>query len=77
MAYVSRFRQLFCTNKSPYSSRVPIRIRCAASNCGAMIVASTKALTLVGTEEDEEDGKEGGVGGGRESPLDYAAQRHN
>ena len=41
---------------NPCASKVLTRIRCVASSCGAMAVAGTKALTLVGMEE-EEDGQ--------------------
>jgi len=34
-------------------SRVLIRMCCATLNCGAMIAAGTKALTLARREEDE------------------------
>jgi len=37
---------------NPSFSKVLIKICCAASSCGAMIVADTKALTLAGMEED-------------------------
>ena len=39
---------------NPCASKVSTRIRCVASSCGAMAVAGTKALTLVGIEEEEE-----------------------
>src|SRR5947207_2609936 len=42
---------------NPSVSRVLIRIRCAASSCGAMIAADTKALTLAGMEEEAKDGR--------------------
>ena len=39
---------------NPSFSNVLIKICCAASSCGAMIVADTKALTLAGLEKEEE-----------------------
>lgn len=36
------------------ASKVSNRIRYMASSCGALAVASRKALTLVGIEEEEE-----------------------
>ena len=38
---------------NPSFSKVLIKICCAASICGAMIVADTKALTLTVMEEDK------------------------
>jgi hypothetical protein len=39
---------------NPSVSRVLIRIRYVVSSCGTIIVASIRALTLVGMEEEEE-----------------------
>jgi hypothetical protein len=55
----------------PSISRVLIRIRCAASSCGAMIVAGTKTPSLVGMEEDEE----GRMGRGSKALLDEAGRQ--
>ena len=38
---------------NPSFSNVLIKICCAASSCGAMIMADTKALTLTGLEKEE------------------------
>ena len=43
---------------NPSFSNVLIKICCAASSCGAMIVADTKALILAGLEKEEEGCKE-------------------
>jgi hypothetical protein len=37
---------------NPSFSKVSIKICCAASSCGAMIVADTKALTLAGLKKE-------------------------
>jgi hypothetical protein len=39
---------------NPSFSNALIKICCAASSCGARIVADTKALTLAGLEKEEE-----------------------
>ena len=39
---------------NPSFSNVLIKICCAESSCGAMIVADTKALTLAWLEKEEE-----------------------
>jgi hypothetical protein len=43
---------------NPCVSKILIRIRCAASSCGAMIMVDAKALTLMGMEEEEEGWEE-------------------
>ena len=60
---------------NPSVSRVLIRIRCAASSCGATIVAGMKALTLAGMEEEEKGG-EGGEGVVATHPLDDSGRDH-
>ena len=51
-------------------SNVLIKICCAASSCGAMIVADKKALTLAGWEKEEEGRQAGTSRNGQESaPL--------
>jgi len=48
---------------NPSFSNALIKICCAASSCGARIVADTKALTLAGLEKEEE--RMQGVTGGQ------------
>ena len=43
---------------NPSVSRILIRICCATLNCGAMITAGTKALTLARREEEEKGWEE-------------------
>src|SRR6266487_1198138 len=48
---------------NPFFSNVLIKICCAASSCGAMIVADMKVLTLSGLGKEEKRGRMGVMGG--------------
>ena len=57
---------------NPSISIVLIRIRCAASSCGAMVGAGTKVPTLSGMEKEEEGWEERWGADGPKAPPDEA-----